>query len=679
MSQGTTIEQQTQQQKQPGAEQQGRPGNRSQLVQRLLDHSVNLPAFVHDLLQTQAVTVAGTEAAAFLIERGAAPPPAEGEDADGAAAQDGNGTLALRPIAHIRPDQSTPEIRAAAIQAFQDIVKPCVQQAKDGAIEVSGGNDAHEAQYCLVTLLRSEGEIVAVSAVITRCRDLERARQRLQSMLLVAGYFDVYALRRAAEQNERNAQSHQHVLQLATQVATAQGFESAANNLCNELATRSSATRVSLGWIKRRNIRVRALSHTEQFDKKQELIVEIERVMEECADQEELVQYDPSPEGKSSDNVTRAAKALSRSQGGHGVLSLPLRHKDEVVGVVTLEFLPGQKLGPQVANALKIAMELLAPQLWDRYHNDRWLITKAAISTRDTTAMLIGPKHMVAKLVTFLVLVAILIIGNIPHRIYPAPWLDARPMYRVSAPFTFSPIEKRSLTAPFEGELQSVAMIDGKIVKPGTVVKKGDVLAYMKTVDLAVEQSRALHERAAAMKKATKFANDDDPTNDADGLIALEEARAHQATADLYGSQIEQAKIRAPIDGVVLSGDLEAKQGSKVELGKVLFEVGELDVLRAEINVNERDVQMIKVGQKGELATRSLPSDKFGFTVERIVPLGEVKEGGNTFRVYARLESSDPNWRPGMVGEARLEVEKKPWIWIWTHRLVDWVRLQLWM
>ena len=135
MSQGTTIEQQPQQKQ--GADQQGRPqGNRSQLVQRLLDHSVNLPAFIHDLLQTQAVTVAGTEAAAFLLERN----------------EQGMG---FRPIAHIRPDQSTPEIRAAAIQAFQDIVKPCVQQGKDGAIEVQG-------DHCdkVIALLKAQGRNV---------------------------------------------------------------------------------------------------------------------------------------------------------------------------------------------------------------------------------------------------------------------------------------------------------------------------------------------------------------------------------------------------------------------------------------------------------------------------------------------------------------------------------------
>ncbi len=171
--------------------------NRSQLVQRLLDSSSSLPAFVNDLLTTQAVTVAGTEAAGFLIER----------------AQEG---LGLRLISHIRPDSSSPETRAAAVNAFQDLIKPCVVQNRDGAIEIGAAADGGEAQFCLVTLLRNEGEVVAVSAVITRCMNTERARQRLMSMQLVAGYFELYTLRRNSDQARLVAQSHQHVLQLAT-------------------------------------------------------------------------------------------------------------------------------------------------------------------------------------------------------------------------------------------------------------------------------------------------------------------------------------------------------------------------------------------------------------------------------------------------------------------------------
>ena len=69
--------------------------SRGKMVQRLLAAGTNLPAFINDLIHTQAVVVAGTEAAAFLIERTA--PGAEGEQ------QVPEGTFSLRPIAHIRP------------------------------------------------------------------------------------------------------------------------------------------------------------------------------------------------------------------------------------------------------------------------------------------------------------------------------------------------------------------------------------------------------------------------------------------------------------------------------------------------------------------------------------------------------------------------------------------------
>ena len=65
-------------------------GGRSRLVQRLLAASANLSQFIDDLLRTQAVMVAGTEAAGFIFER---------TDAG----------MTLRNIAHVRPDNSTAE------------------------------------------------------------------------------------------------------------------------------------------------------------------------------------------------------------------------------------------------------------------------------------------------------------------------------------------------------------------------------------------------------------------------------------------------------------------------------------------------------------------------------------------------------------------------------------------
>jgi hypothetical protein len=56
-----------------------------------------------------------------------------------------------------------------------------------------------------------------------------------------------------------------------------------------------------------------------------------------------------------------------------------------------------------------------------------------------------------------------------------------------------------------------------------------------------------------------------------------------------------------------------------------------------------------------------------------------VKDNGSHFRVIVNLEKTDPAWLPGMEGEARVDVAKKPLIWQWTHRVVDFVRLKLWI
>src|SRR5688572_3065822 len=270
-------------------------------------------------------------------------------------------------------------------------------------------------------------------------------------------------------------------------------------NLCNELATRTGAVRVSLGWVmgnyvKGTRIKLKALSHTEQFDKKQELAVQLVKTMEECADQGdglgEIVQYDPA--GQSSQNVTREAQALSRMSGGNTILSLPLRRKEDCCGVITLEFAPNTKIGAQAATGLAVAVELLAPQLYDRYQNDRWLITKAGISARETLKMVTGPKHMLAKSLIVLAIAGILFITFY------------KPMYHVAAPFQFDAIDRQAFSVPFDN-----ATLQEVNVKPGQDVKKGDVLLKFETYDLEQQRVSAMYEKEAALRQATAFKADE--------------------------------------------------------------------------------------------------------------------------------------------------------------------------
>jgi hypothetical protein len=361
--------------------------NRTPFVQRLLS-APNLPAFITDLITTQATTVAGTEGAGFLIERGT-----EGVE--------------LRLLGHIRPGQSTKEIREAAIKAFIDLIKPCVAEGKDGAIELSMPSDSDETdtQYCLVTLLRSDGKAIAASAIISRCRDINQAKLRLQSMQLLAGYFELFTVRHNSEQARSISLNDQHVLQLLTITAQANGFDSAAMNLCNELANRTGASRVSLGSVKGSRIQIEALSRPEYSDKTENLIVALRRVMRECADQKESVRHDPS--GECSQNVSHEAAALSRSQGGNIVLSIPLQNRAEICNVVTLEFFPNTRISQDLISGLATALQLLGPHLYNQYENDRRSGFRVGSGARELLSWLRDPGHPLAKVVMLLIIAAL--------------------------------------------------------------------------------------------------------------------------------------------------------------------------------------------------------------------------------------------------------------------------------
>jgi hypothetical protein len=650
------VEPSSQDSSQESEKQQGpKAGERSRLVQRLLDGGSDLPAFLNDLLATMAVTVAGTEAAAFVLERA-------------------DQQYVLKPMAHIRQDDSDAQTRSAALDAFQTLIKPCIQQGKDGAIDLQNGvaTDA-EPQYCLITLLREGSSIVAVAAVITRCLDLERARQRLLSMQLVAGYFEFYNLRRGAEATRAMAQNHQRVLQLSRAVADAEGFLSAAMNLCNELANATGATRVSIGWLKGQLIRVKALSHTEEFDKKQELIVQLEKAMEECYDQESMVIYDPSG-NTPGDSVTRQAAILSRAQGGHVVVSLPLRRHAEIEGIVTLEFLSGQSLTPQMIESLTIAVDLLAPQLYDRHENDHWLITKVGISARDTAEELLGPKHWIAKLVTTGVILLLLVLTNflgLPTTTWLLHWMDVRPTYHVTAPIVFESVDRRSLCAPFDGQIDQVFKLPGEHVTAGTP------LFSLRTDDLEKQLAKSNSDALYHKRKAEADAADN--TKIADQLAEEAQEQEAEAQSSLLQNQIDRATIRAPFDGEIIKGDLSDKKNTPVKEGEEQMVFAQPGKLRASLTVNERDIQDVLPNATGTLATTSQPTDKVKFVVTRIVPMGQAKEGNNVFTVYAEPAEVRTSWRPGMAGEARVDVGKRTLAWIWSHRLIEFIRLKIWM
>jgi multidrug efflux pump subunit AcrA (membrane-fusion protein) len=261
-------------------------------------------------------------------------------------------------------------------------------------------------------------------------------------------------------------------------------------------------------------------------------------------------------------------------------------------------------------------------------------------------------------------------------------------MHRVTAPFQFVPVEKYAVSAPFEGIIQEIGLIDGQKARPGMTVTKGQILLKLETYELEKQLGEVISkiaELSGEVKRAAEQA-DRDPSKTTDEMIFRAQLRGAQSQEELLRYRIGRATVTAPYDGVILSGDVEDKVNAPVKEGDLLMEVGPIKDLKVKLDVHERDIQFI-VEQKnngivphGQLATTSNPTEKYGFKVDRVVPMGAAKEGANKFEVFAVLDgAADPMWRPGMMGEARVDVTKRPMIWIWTHRVLDFVRLKLWL
>jgi RND family efflux transporter MFP subunit len=200
---------------------------------------------------------------------------------------------------------------------------------------------------------------------------------------------------------------------------------------------------------------------------------------------------------------------------------------------------------------------------------------------------------------------------------------------------------QRSIAAPFEGYIREAA------VRPGDIVKSGDLIARLDDRDLQLERLKAASRREQLVKQHREALANHDRTQ-----IRVIGSQIDQAEAELAiaSEKLSRTELRAPFDGVIVSGDLSQQLGAPVQRGQVLFEVAPLEDYRVVLKADERDIRDLLVGQAGELVLTSMPSTRLPVKVARITPVSTPEDGRNYFRVEAKLQQGAERMRPGMEG-----------------------------
>jgi len=456
---------------------------------------------------------------------------------------------------------------------------------------------------------------------------------------------------KAADTNERL----QTVLDLIASVLEHGRFQQAAMAFVTRLATKLDCDRVSLGFQHRGHLRVRALSHSAEFGKQMNLVRAIGSAMDEAIDQAAVIVYPQPPEA--APLVTRAHEELARQHGAGTICTVPLRSDGKVLGGLTLERPADKAFDQGTIELCEIVAALAGPILDARRREERWLITKAGESFATHLKKVFGPGHLLFKLIS------ILVVGLVIFFYF------AMGDYRVTAPTTLEGTIQRAVSAPYNGYISEAR------VRAGDLVKEGELLCLLDDRDLKLERLKWVSQREQLLKQYREaMAKHDRPQ------IRIISAKIEQAEAQisLLDEQLVRTKVLAPFDGVVMKGDLSQSLGVPVEKGQVLFEVAPLESYRVIVEVDERDITDVAVDQRGELVLSSMPGDVFTLIIEKITPVSVAKEGRNYFRVEARLENISERLRPGMEGFGKISIDRRKLIWIWTHELIDWVRLKLW-
>ncbi len=445
------------------------------------------------------------------------------------------------------------------------------------------------------------------------------------------------------------------ILDLSAAMLEQPTFSEAARALVTEMATRFDCDRVSLGYEVKGRIQVEALSLAAEFAKRMNLMNAVAGAMDESCDQHATVVFPPPDQMRPL--VTRAHAELARLHGAGASLTVPFGTRAGCTGAVTLERPAERKFAVDEVELVESLMAIAAPMLEARRRAERGIARHAWDSVTDAARALFGPRHIAWKLATIVIAATALFL------------CFASGEFRVTAPAILEGEVRRVIVAPFDGYIATAPARAGQLVARDATLATLDVreltLERLKWSSQAAQYSRQFEEAGAVRDRAR-------------ALVA--QAQYAQATAQLrlVQEQLERAVISAPFEGIVVSGDLSQQLGSGVRRGQMLFEVAPLASYRLVVEVDESDISHVKPGQKGYVVLASVTEQPFPFTLQTVTPVTMAKEGRNAFRVEALLDGGSERLRPGMEGVAKISVDERKLVWVWTHKLVDWLRLTFW-
>jgi biotin carboxyl carrier protein len=448
---------------------------------------------------------------------------------------------------------------------------------------------------------------------------------------------------------ECEARASAALVELMTHVGGADDLQSACCALANHVRDHLGCDRVAVGL--RRGpaapCRIAAISGMPEFDPHSEVPLALEAALNESILRDTLTVFpcrtDQQRQG------TLAHRRLCQMTAVGGAVSAPLRSADGRVVGAWLLLGPAELAGDSAGRRfLESASPPLATSLAALAKGEPG---RAGRCWRRLRRALPVPSRTLA--VGLLAAVA-------GAMFLPVP-------YKVSVEGEIQPATRRFLAAPHAG------IFAQSLVKPGSVVRRGQVLGRMDGREARLE--------LAGLEAESERASKSHDVSMAEGKLAaaqidgLEMQRLALKRA-LLADRTEHLDIKSPIDGIVVSSDLERSEGVPVSVGQVLFEVAPLEQMLVELAIPDEELSHVRPAMEVRICLDSQPGLFRAGKLEKIHPRSVVRERDNVFIGEMPLDNGDATLRPGMKGRAKIAAAPHRLAWILLHR--PWEYLVTW-
>jgi HlyD family secretion protein len=144
---------------------------------------------------------------------------------------------------------------------------------------------------------------------------------------------------------------------------------------------------------------------------------------------------------------------------------------------------------------------------------------------------------------------------------------------------------------------------------------------------------------------------------------AQAQVQQNQASLEQLNEQLSYTTLTSPIDGVVLSRDVEMGDAvsSILVLGSTATQVmtlGDTTQVYVDGKVDEADIGSVYLGQPARIRVESFPNEVFSGKVTKIAPLGVEKDNVTTFQVRVSIDNPKNELKANMTANAEVLIKE---------------------